>query len=121
MATIIKLTYTITGKTTLVNMEKVSTAFRIFERGTRKYATRINFDSDSYIIVDEELQEIKKLVENNEEGNFQSNDWVELDSGEGSEDFHTRLEENYNRTYQPQQQRGGYQKRPYNKFQNERW
>jgi hypothetical protein len=35
MSTIIKLTYTQTGRTTLVNLEQVTTAFRIFEKTTQ--------------------------------------------------------------------------------------
>jgi hypothetical protein len=101
MATIVKLTYTLNGKATLLNLEKMTTAFRIFEKSTRKYATRINFENDSFVIVDEELQEIKQLHESNLAGEYQDNDWVEVDAGEGTE-FHERLENNYHSNYQPQ-------------------
>lgn len=118
MATIIKLTYTLNGKGTLLNADKITTAFRIFEKSTRKYATRINFDTDSYVIVDEELQVIKQLIEDALAGNYQSNDWVEIDAGEGTE-FHERLEEGYNNAYYPKQQRRrtyGYQPQPNNRW-----
>lgn len=119
MATIVKLTYTITGKTTLVNLDKMTTAFRIFERSTSKYATRINFDNESYVIVDEELQIIKELGEKVSDGEYQSNDWVEMDSGEGNADFHQRLESNYNQAYSRQPQRRYNNNRQYQN--NERW
>jgi hypothetical protein len=97
MATIIKLTYTITGKKTLVNVDKMTTSFRIFERSTKKYATRINFDGETYVIVDETLQEIKTIIENMVDGTFQSNDWFEEDSVNPDSLFN-RLEFNYNTT-----------------------
>lgn len=100
MATIVKLTYTITGKATLLNLDKMTTAFRIFEKSTRAYATRINFENDSFVIVNEELQEIKELHEKNLAGEYQSNDWVEIDAGDGSE-FHERLEQSYQNNYPP--------------------
>lgn len=120
MATIIKLTYTLTGKCTLVNADKITTAFRIYERSTSKYATRVNFDTDSYVIVDEELQVIKELTEKSSEGEYQSNDWVEMDSGEGGMDFHQRLETNYNQAHTRQPQRR-YNNNNNNRQYNERW
>jgi hypothetical protein len=116
MATIIKLTYTLTGKSTLINVDKITTAFRIYERSTSKYATRVNFDNDSYVIVDEEMQVIKELAEKSSEGEYQSNDWVEIDTGDGA-DFHQRLETNYNQAHTRQPQRRYNNNRQY----NERW
>jgi hypothetical protein len=124
MATIIKLTYTQTGKVTLVNLEQMTTAFRMFEKTTQKYATRINFQNDSFAIVDEELQTIKELGENALAGEYQTNDWVEVDAG-GGEDFHERLRNDYTNNMG-----GGYQQRPYNNqrrnnynnnYNNQRW
>lgn len=120
MATIIKLTYTLTGKSTLVNADKITTAFRIYERSTSKYATRVNFDTDSYVIVDEELQEIKRLAENSSDGDYQSNDWVELDSGEGGIDVQQRFEKNYNQAYSRHQPQRRYNNH-YHQNNNERW
>jgi hypothetical protein len=111
MSTIIKLTYTQTGRTTLVNLEQVTTAFRIFEKTTQKYATRVNFQNDSFSIVNEDLQTIKELGEKALSGEYQSNDWSEEDAG-GGEDLHDRLREDYNNNMG-----GGYQQRPY---QNQR-
>ena len=119
MATIIKLTYTQTGKATLVNLDQMTSAFRIFERGTRKYATRINLGTEQYVVVDEELQEIQKLAQQVAEGEYQSTDWVQIDAGipEG-DDFVERLEQDYQRnTYRPQHhQPRNYQ--PRNNYQN---
>lgn len=107
MATIIKLTYTQTGKVTLVNLDQMTSAFRIFERGTRKYATRINLGAEQYVVVDEELQEVQKLAQQVAQGEYQDTDWVQIDAGipEG-DDFVERLENDYQRnTYRPQPQR----------------
>jgi hypothetical protein len=122
MATIIKLTYTQTGKVTLVNLDQVTTAYRIFEKTTQKYATRVNFQNDTFAIVDEELQTIKELGENALAGEFQTNDWVEVDAG--GEDFHDRLRNDYTNNMG-----GGYQPRPHqqrrnnynNNYNNQRW
>ena len=81
MATLIKLTYTASGKSSLINLDKMNSAFRIFERNTRKYATRINFDNDVFIIVDETMQEIQQLAQSDSSGEFQSTDWIEIDGG----------------------------------------
>lgn len=111
MSTMIKLTYTQTGRTTLVNLEQVTTAFRIFEKTMQKYATRVNFQNDSFSIVNEDLQTIKELGEKALSGEYQSNDWAEEDAG-GGEEFHERLRDDYNNNMG-----GGYQQRPY---QNQR-
>jgi len=122
MATIVKLTYTLTGKATLINLDKMTTAFRIFEKSTRKYATRINFENDSFVIVDEEMQEIKQLQENALSGEYQPNDWIELDAGDGTE-FHERLENNYHQSSYPRPQRRNsyHQQNNYNNNYNNRY
>jgi len=120
MATIIKLTYTQTGKATLVNLDQMTSAFRIFERGTRKYATRINLGGEQYVVVDEELQEIQKLAQQDANGEFQSTDWVQVDAGIPEEDFVERLESDYQRnTHRPQYQQRSYQ--PRNHYHNNRY
>lgn len=116
MASIIKLTYVQTGRATLVNLDLVTSMFRIFEKGSRKYATRINFQTEQYVVVEEELQDIMKLSQAIEQGEYQSTDWVQEDSGDGQEDFLDRLEGDYQRnTYRPQQKQ--YQPRnQYNRW-----
>jgi hypothetical protein len=118
MATLIKLTYTQTGKATLVNLEQMTSAFRIFEKTTRKYATRINLGGEQYVIVDEELQEIQKISQQVLEGEFQSTDWVQIDTGiPENDDFVQRLEGDYQRnTYRPQQQRNYQPRNQYNRW-----
>lgn len=116
MATLIKLTYTQTGKATLVNLDQMTSAFRIFERNTRKYATRINLGGEQYVVVDEELQEIQKLAQQDSTGEFQSTDWVQIDAGIPEEDFVERLESDYQRnTYRPEHHPREY--RPRNNYQ----
>jgi hypothetical protein len=117
MASIVKLTYTNNGKATLVNLDQMTSAFRIFEKTTRKYATRVNLGAEQYVIVDEELQEIQKLSQQMAEGEYQDTDWVQIDSGVENEDFVDRLEQDYQRnTYRPQYQQREY--RPRNNYQN---
>lgn len=118
MATIVKLTYTNNGKATLVNLDQMTSAFRIFERTTRKYATRIGLGGDQYVVVDEELQEIQKLSQKMLEGEYQDTDWVQIDAGiPENDDFVDRLEQDYQRnTYRPQHQQREY--RPRNNYQS---
>lgn len=116
MATIVKLTYTLTGKATLVNLDGMTSAFRIFEKTTRKYATRLNFGTEHYVVVDEELQEIMKLSQSAEQGEFQSTDWVQVDEGTFGGDFDNnfedRMRDDFNRGHQ-QQRRPYQQRQPY--------
>lgn len=121
MASIVKLTYTNNGKATLVNLDQMTSAFRIFERTTSKYATRINLGGDQYVIVDEELQEIQKLSQQTTEGEYQSTDWVQIDAGvPDNQDFRERIENDYERNTHS---RSGYrQQRPYQpQNQYNRW
>lgn len=119
MASIVKLTYTNNGKVTLVNLDQMTSAFRIFERTTRKYATRINLGGDHFVVVDEELQQIQKLAQEDASGEFQPTDWVQIDAGiPENDDFVDRLEQDYQRnTYRPQHHQKEY--RPRNQYN--RW
>lgn len=124
MATLVKLTYTQTGKSTLINLDTMKSAFRIHERQTSKYATRINFMNDDFVIVNEELQDILKLAQDQAVGEFQSTDWVEIDSGEGA--FPDTLREDYQRNvYQRQDNyqgnQGNRRPRQYNNTYNNRY
>lgn len=123
MANLVKLTYTTNGKVTLVNLDQMTSAFRIFERTTRKYATRINLGGEQYVVVDEELQEIQKLAQDQANGEFQSTDWVQIDAGIPEEDFVDRLEQDYQRnTYRPHQhQPREYRPRNYQNNYNNRY
>jgi hypothetical protein len=124
MATLVKLTYTQTGKSTLINLDTMKSAFRIHERQTSKYATRINFMNDDFVIVNEELQDILKLAQDQAVGEFQSTDWVEIDSGDGA--FPDTLREDYQRNvYQRQDNyqgnQGNRRPRQYNNNYNNRY
>lgn len=124
MATIVKLTYTATGKATLVNMDTMSSAFRIFERTTRKYATRLNFTGEQYVVVDEELQEIMRLVQEQQQGNYQATDWVQIDDGDNMGDINNNFEGRIHDDYQRHtgQRQRPYQSRPqYNNNYNNRY
>ena len=68
MAIIVKLTYTQTGCSTLVNLEMMKTAYRMFEKEKQVRATRINFNSNDFIIVDESLQTIMESIEQAQKG-----------------------------------------------------
>jgi hypothetical protein len=98
----------------------MKSAFRIHERTTGKYATRINFMNDDFVIVDEELQEILKFSQDHITGEFQSTDWVELDTGEGSfpdtlrDDFQRntyKRQDNYQPNRRPRQYNNNYNNR----------
>ena len=122
MASIIKLTYVHSGKATLVNLDLVTSMFRIFEKASRKYATRINYQTEQFVVVEEDLQEIMKLSQAIEQGEFQSTDWVEEDSGDGQEDFLGKLENDYQRNTYRQPRQNSYQPRQqYNNNQYNRW
>jgi hypothetical protein len=110
MATLVKLTYTASGKSSLINLDKLNSAFRIFERNTRKYATRLNFDNEVFIIVDETLQEIQQLAQSDSSGEYQSTDWVEIDGG--------GMEEQMEQSYDRHVPKPRYQKRDYNNNYN---
>jgi Uma2 family endonuclease len=56
--------------------------------------------NDDFVIVDEELQEILKLAQDHTTGEYQSTDWVELDTGQGP----------YPDTFRYDNQRNDYQR-----------
>jgi len=111
MTTTIKLTYAQTGKATLINFDMVESTYRFFDKNSNKMATRVNFQNERYVIVDEELQEILKLIQENEQGQYQSHDWV--DTAPNIED---RMERDYDSNTGVYNS-GGYQPR-YNNNNN---
>lgn len=90
MTTTIKLTYAQTGKATLINFDMVESTYRFFDKNSNKMATRINFQNERYVIVDEELQEILKLIQENEQGQYQACDWIDTTSN-----IEDRMERDY--------------------------
>lgn len=60
----------------LVNMSKYETCYVVWDTKEQKYKTKICFrGNESYIFVEESLQEIHKLIVNQSRGVFQSSDW----------------------------------------------
>ena len=118
MTTIIKLTYSMTGKSTLVNVSLAESIYRFFDKNTNRLATRINFPNERYIIVDEELQEIQRLIQEYSQGKFQTTDWV--DTGISIED---RMQQDYdqntgayNSNYRPRPRYHNNRERTYNNW-----
>lgn len=98
MAVIVRLTYTQTGRSSLINLETMKSAYRMFEEQTRKVATRINFNSNDFIIVDENLQTIFGLYEANQNGEYsQTPIWDEDETGIKTPNIKNKLIGDYNR------------------------
>lgn len=76
MAVIVKLTYTQSGRPSLINLETMKSAYRMFEENRQKVATRINFNTNDFIIVDEDLETIHRLYQDVEQGIQQNLTWV---------------------------------------------
>lgn len=120
MSTLIKVTYLTNGRGTIVNFDKVESIYKVFDRNNGKMQTRLNFDGERFLMVQEEPQEILKLVQDYERGEFQDTDWVDIEIPNLEE----KLENSYNdfgtRSYgrnQPQpynNRRGGYNNNNYN-------
>jgi hypothetical protein len=118
MSTIIRLTYSANGKSTLLNLSLAESIYRFFDKNTNRLATRINFPNDRYVIVDEELQDIQRLIQEHEQGKYQSTDWV--DTGINIED---RMQQDYdqntgayNSNYRPRQPYRNHRERTYNSW-----
>jgi uncharacterized protein YlzI (FlbEa/FlbD family) len=79
MSTLIKVTYLTNGRGTIVNFDKVESIYKVFDRNNGKMQTRINFDGERFLMVQEEPQEILKLVQEYERGEFQDTDWVDIE------------------------------------------
>ena len=84
MATIVRLTYTENGKSSLVNLDNMKASYRIFEKSKQRPATRINFATNDFIIVDEKIQRIMELAQDQTKGIYQSTNWNEKDPTEES-------------------------------------
>ena len=80
MAVIVKLTYTQSGRSSLINLETMKSAYRMFEENKQKVATRINFNTNDFIIVDEDLQTVFGLYQAVENGVHQVPFWEEDES-----------------------------------------
>lgn len=119
MATMIKVTYLSNGRATIVNLDNVESVYRVFDRNNGKMQTRINFDGERFLMVEETPQEILKIAQDYANGEFQDTDWIDSeitnleDKLEDSyQEFNTR--NNYGRNQQPQQ----YQPRPRRNYNN---
>lgn len=90
----IRLTYYGTDRPTLVNMNKVESIYQVYDKGARRFSTKICFSGNqSFINVDENLQTIMKLTQDFKVGEFQDTDWV-------TPSLETRLENSYKKSYQ---------------------
>lgn len=78
----LRLTYNATGQSTLVNMSRVKTMYRVNDpKGLYPPSTKIEFfnvvnqDEASYLNVTEDLQTIFKLIQEHEKGLTQDTQW----------------------------------------------
>ena len=118
MSIIIRLTYSQTGRSTLLNVSLAESIYRFFDKNTNRLATRINFPNDRYVIVDEELQDIQRLIQEHAQGKYQSTDWV--DTGVSIED---RMQQDYDQNicsyssnYRPRNNYRNNRERTYNNW-----
>lgn len=119
MATLIKLTYASTGRTTLVNMDNTEATYQIQDRNSGNMVTRINLKDDSgrFLLVLEEPQEVLRLVQEFAQGVYQDTDWVDVATTPNIEE---QLEGVYNarpmgyNNRQPQRYDDRQRRQPYN-------
>ena len=74
---LIKLTYFGTNKPTLVNISESTSIYRMVDNKSGKNITKINFNGQSYIMVNEDLKTIYELVQDCKNGVEQEIDWTE--------------------------------------------
>lgn len=68
---LIKLTYYGKNHPTLVNTEKIETIYRLYDKSTGRYSTKITFGNNSYVNVEEDLETIMKIQQDFHEGKYQ--------------------------------------------------
>lgn len=100
---ILKLTYVGKNVPTLVNMKNVQDMYRVSDpKGFYPPSTKITYTNERYINVVEDLQTILKLVQEYEQGVYQSTDWVQVDEDVSTpqqrfeRSYYGRRERNYN-------------------------
>jgi len=122
MSTLIKVTYLTNGRGTIVNFDKVESIYKVFDRNNGKMQTRINFDGERFLMVQEEPQEILKLVQDYERGEFQDTDWVDIEIPNLEEKLENSYNDFGNRGYGRNQQPQPYNnRRSYNNNYNNRY
>lgn len=122
MSTLIKVTYLTNGRGTIVNFDKVESIYKVFDRNNGKMQTRINFDGERFLMVQEEPQEILKLVQDYERGEFQDTDWVDIEIPNLEEKLENSYTDFGNRNYGRNQQTQPYNnRRSYNNNYNNRY
>ena len=100
---IIKLTYAGKNVPTLVNMKNVQDMYRVVDpKGYHVPSTKIQYSNGVYVNVLEDLQTILKLVQEYEQGVYQSTDWETPEEPIASpqqrmeKSYYGRRERNYN-------------------------
>lgn len=72
---LIRLTYYGTNKPTLINLDKVENIYQVYDKINRRMVTKVSFNPNNYINVDESLQDILKLQQSMLKGEYQESDW----------------------------------------------
>lgn len=74
---LVKLTYYGTDRPTLINLGNVESIYQVYDKNLKRYSTKVCFrGNESYINVEEDLQEILKISQDYQMGDYQSCDWV---------------------------------------------
>jgi hypothetical protein len=64
----IKVTYFGKDRPTLINVDKIETMYQKIDRNANRICTSIQFSKENYILVEESLQDIIKLIEDAKNG-----------------------------------------------------
>jgi hypothetical protein len=75
MGMLVRLTYYGTNKGTLINLDNVHNIYQVFDKINRRLVTKVCFNVNNYINVEETPQEILKLQQSFMKGEYQETDW----------------------------------------------
>ena len=92
MDMLVKLTYYGTNKPTLINLKSVTNIYQVFDKINRRFVTKVCFDANNYLNVEESLQTIMKLEQDHLKGEYQDLDF------DNPQVFDERVEEDFKRT-----------------------
>jgi hypothetical protein len=65
---LIKVTYFGKDRPTIINIDKIESMYQKIDRNSNRICTNIQFGKENYILVEESLQDILKLIENAKSG-----------------------------------------------------
>jgi len=86
---LMKLTYYGKGAPTLVNTERIQTIYQLFDKTQGRFSTKITFNDNTYVNVEEDLEFILRTQQEFYEGKYQDPTCV-------TPSIESRFQENYN-------------------------